>query len=183
MTKIRLNTKTLTALMVLFAALLSLVKEVYEPNKSPYNASATGHERVEFSAEVLRTIDGDTVEISRGGKRESVRLIGVDAPEYGTRVKAECYGEESSLRMREIAEGKTVTVRADPTQDEYDKYGRHLAYLYLLDGTNINKTMIADGYAEEYTYTKKYQLQAEFKSAESEAKLASRGLWSACYAR
>ncbi len=169
--------------MILCAALLSLVKEVYEPNKS-YRASAEDSGvQVSFEATVTRTIDGDTVEISHDGKKETVRLIGVDAPEYGPHVKAECFGEESSDRMRDLAEGNTVTVSTDPSQDEHDKYDRLLAYITLEDGTNINKKMIEDGYAEEYTYAGRYELQKEFREAERSAKAAFLGLWDRCYIR
>ncbi len=180
----RINTKTLTALMILLAALLSLVKEVYETNRVPYNAQTLEDQTsLSFEASVLRVIDGDTVEIGYEDKKETVRLIGVDAPEFGPHAKSECFGEEASHYMKEIAEGRAVKVVTDPTQDEHDMYGRLLAYIYLDRGTLINQKMIEEGYAEEYTYTNKYNLQSEFKAAESEAKLASRGLWSECYVR
>ncbi len=41
-----------------------------------------------FPAVVLRVIDGDTVRVDLQGKEESVRLIGIDAPESRANAKA-----------------------------------------------------------------------------------------------
>ena len=38
--------------------------------------------------------------------------------------------------------------------------------------------MIADGYAHEYTYYVPYRYQADFKTAENDARAQERGLWS-----
>lgn len=40
------------------------------------------------SAKVLRVVDGDTLKVSYQGKQESVRLIGIDAPESRRNKKA-----------------------------------------------------------------------------------------------
>lgn len=48
---------------------------------------------------------------------------------------------------------------------------------FLEDGTNINKLMISEGYAHEYTYNIPYKYQSEFKQAQKEAEENNRGLW------
>ena len=42
---------------------------------------AITHPQPQTTATVLRIIDGDTLEIELQGKKESVRLIGIDCPE------------------------------------------------------------------------------------------------------
>ena len=49
---------------------------------------------------VVKVVDGDTVVIERNGKNETLRLIGMDAPETTTLRKGvvECFGKEASRR-------------------------------------------------------------------------------------
>ena len=75
----------------------------------------------------------------------------------------------------------TVSLETDPTQDEYDKYGRLLAYLYLPDGTLVNYLLLEEGYAREYTFIYPYKFQSAFIESESRARENKKGLWSACY--
>ncbi len=137
---------------------------------------------------VARVIDGDTIDIAMNAdmKPERVRLIGINTPEtVDPRKPVECFGKEASLKMKELTEGKSVRIEGDSSQDAYDKYHRRLAYVFLLDGTFVNKEMIAEGYAYEYTYRVPYQYQEEFKAAEHSAREAGRGLWAsgACGAK
>ena len=80
--------------------------------------------------------------------------------------------------MHTLLEGKSVDIVLDPSQEQYDKYGRMLAYVYRTDGVFINAKMIDDGYAYEYTYIKPYEYQKEFRALEATARSAQRGLWS-----
>ncbi|OGZ18132.1 MAG: hypothetical protein A2494_00450 [Candidatus Lloydbacteria bacterium RIFOXYC12_FULL_46_25] len=127
--------------------------------------------------EVLRVVDGDTIDIALHGKTR-VRLIGINTPEIvDPRRPVQCFGKEASAKAKELLLGKSITLEFDPSQDKYDKYGRLLAYVHLQDGTFFNEQMIRDGYAYEYTYRLPYKYQEEFKRAEYEAKSAKMGLW------
>jgi micrococcal nuclease len=46
------------------------------------------------------------------------------------------------------------------------------------DGRLYNETIIAEGYAHEYTYAIPYRYRDAFRAAERAARDASRGLWS-----
>lgn len=127
---------------------------------------------------VLTVIDGDTVDIEIDGKKETVRLIGMDSPEtVDPRKPVQCFGKEASDKAKETLTGKMVSLESDPTQGERDKYNRLLRYIFLEDGTNFNKLMISEGYAHEYTYQTPYKYQEEFKKAQKEAEDNKRGLW------
>jgi micrococcal nuclease len=81
-----------------------------------------------------RVVDGDTIILSNG---EKVRLIGVDTPEtVRPNTPVEYYGKEASAFTKKMVEGKPVRLEYDWQQR--DKYGRLLAYVYLMDGTFIN---------------------------------------------
>lgn len=131
------------------------------------------------TAKVLRVIDGDTIEVSLNKKKESVRLIGIDAPETNDpRKTVECFGREASNKAKEVLTGKTITLESDSTQENSDKYGRLLRYVFLND-LNFNKFMISEGYAHEYTYqSNPYKYQLEFMTAEKSARENKKGLWS-----
>ena len=126
---------------------------------------------------VVSVVDGDTVKVRMGGGVESVRLIGIDAPETATSGRpAQCFGPESSAKAGELLAGKAVHLEFDESQGRLDRYGRLLAYVWV-DDVHINALMVRQGYAREFTYNLPYRYQAEFKAAEAEARAAGRGLW------
>lgn len=130
---------------------------------------------------VLRVIDGDTVDVEIGGKKETLRLIGIDTPEtVDPRKSIQCFGKEASTKARELLNDQKVRIEADSSQGERDKYGRLLRYIFIQNGTNFNEYMIKEGYAHEYTYqSNPYKYQQQFKNAEREARDNGKGLWAA----
>lgn len=129
---------------------------------------------------VVRVIDGDTIEVSHEPNiKEKVRLIGINAPEsVDPRRPVQCFGKEASDYLKDLLHNKTVYLKLDTSQQVYDKYGRLLAYVYDNNDVFINKKLIEDGYAYEYTYQTPYAFQKEFKNAQSVAKENHIGLWS-----
>lgn len=127
---------------------------------------------------VSSVIDGDTIQVVIDGKKETLRLIGIDTPEtVDPRKPVQCFGKEASAKAKSLLSGKSVGLESDPTQGERDKYQRLLRYVFLEDGTNFNKLMISEGYAHEYTYNTPYKYQSEFKQAQKEAETSNVGLW------
>lgn len=128
--------------------------------------------------EVVRVIDGDTIEIRSDDGIRKVRMIGIDTPEKNHPSKpVECFAKEASDHLSQLISGKSVSVEADTSQDTRDKYNRYLYYIFLND-QNINLQMISDGYAYEYTYNTPYKYQNDFKKAQIAASEADKGLWS-----
>lgn len=132
------------------------------------------------SAQVVRVIDGDTVDVSINGATERLRLLGIDTPETKHPSKpVECFGIEASNKAGEMLDRQTVYLEDDVSQDSRDRYGRRLSYLWLPNGRMFNLEMVAQGYAYEYTYRLPYKYQAEFKGAQADAAAQGRGLWAA----
>jgi len=128
---------------------------------------------------VIKVVDGDTIDVSINGKTKRLRLIGINTPEtVDPRTVVQCFGKEASDKAKELLTGKKVSLEADSTQGELDKYSRLLRYVFLEDGTNFNLYMIKEGYAYEYTYSTPYKYQVEFKAAQVYAKANNKGLWS-----
>lgn len=132
-------------------------------------------------AVVVRHVDGDTVYVSiprppRGVKRyESVRFIGVDTPETVHPQKiVERFGKESSEFTRGYLLNQPVLLAFD--WQLRDRYDRLLAYIYLVDGSCFNATLVREGYAHAYTRFP-FQFLDQFRVLEREAREQGRGLW------
>lgn len=124
---------------------------------------------------VERVIDGDTFVLSSGDK---VRLIGVDTPETVHPSKpVEYFGREASDFLKRTLTDQSVFLEYD--WQRVDKYGRLLAYVYLLDGTFVNAEIIRQGYGHAYTkYPFRQDYMDQFRQLEVEARESHRGLWS-----
>jgi micrococcal nuclease len=130
---------------------------------------------------VVRTVDGDTIRVDRGGEEIVVRLIGLDTPETVAPDRpVECFGPEASSRTASLVDGGRVWLEYDEVSGLTDKYDRTLAFVWLDSDTMLNEVLIAEGYAEEVTYTDGYAHAEDFRAAESRARDARAGLWGAC---
>src|ERR1700694_251677 len=109
---------------------------------------------VATTAEVLRVVDGDTIDIRddvRGRLR--VRALGIDTPETkkpGYTVG--CWGPEATEFAKSTLLGQHVAFITDPTQGMYDRYGRTLAYLDKADGWDYSVEAARAGAAHSYVY-------------------------------
>jgi micrococcal nuclease len=127
---------------------------------------------------VVRVIDGDTIEVEINGKTESVRYIGIDTPEtVDPRKPVQCFGVEASNKNKELVGGKMVRLEKDIT--DRDKYGRLLRYVWLGD-TLINQALTEQGFAKSYSYPPDIKYQDKFIEAERKAREDKIGLWTAC---
>lgn len=127
---------------------------------------------------VTRIVDGDTIVVDINGTQEKIRLIGVDTPEtVDSRKPVQCFGKEASVFTKKLLEGNQVRLESDLSQGDRDKYGRLLRYVFLPDGTFLNKEIITQGYGHEYTYRTPYHYQSDFKTAEHSARESQKGLW------
>lgn len=130
---------------------------------------------------VVGVIDGDTVVIDLAGRDEIVRLLGIDTPETVHPDRpVECFGTEASARMALLLPpGTAVLVQRDV--EARDRYGRLLAYVERLsDGLAVNASMVERGYAASLHISPNDGLSHELAAAESRARAAGLGLWSAC---
>jgi endonuclease YncB( thermonuclease family) len=116
-------------------------------------------------AQILRVVDGDTVEVRVGGETKKVRLAEIDAPE--TR---QPWGSESTAALRRSLGGGAVALEVVDT----DRYGRLVAIIWQ-HGESVNHAMVREGQAWAYT---EYARDVRVIEMEDEARTAGRGLWS-----
>lgn len=154
-------------------------QEKQKPTQTVLSASekmqATGS-----AALVTKVVDGDTIEVRINNKQEKIRIIGINTPEsVDPRRGVQCFGIDASNRAKEKLTGQTVVLQKDPSQSERDKYGRLLRFIWMNNGkTDFGASMIAEGYAYEYTYGTPHMHQERYQQLQKEAEQEKRGLWS-----
>lgn len=139
-------------------------------------------------AVVTRTIDGDTIEVEITGRVEGpgvgeaavgrtyvVRLLGIDTPEsVSPREPVECFGREASAATAALLTGEAVKLVKDV--EERDGFDRLLRYVYL--GAELaNARLVANGYANAYTYPPNIRHSELLVGLQHQARHAKRGLW------
>ena len=127
--------------------------------------------------QVLRIIDGDTIEIEYEGALTSVQLIGVNAPETVHPSKpTERFGSEATAFIQSLLLDKCVYLDFDG--DKKDKYNRLLAYVYRdSDDLFVNVEIIRHGYGQtDARFPFKYMNL--FKYHESQARSEKKMMWS-----
>lgn len=136
------------------------------------------YEEDKIRKSVIRIIDGDTFVVVDGSEKgETVRLIGVDAPETRRSSNKDIghFGEEAKLFLSNLLQEGQVELLYDVGKK--DRYGRTLAYVYLPDGTFINAEMVKQGYATVMTVPPNVTYAERFLEFEQQAKRRKRGLW------
>ena len=122
------------------------------------------------AATVVSVGDGDTVRVSEGSKRITVRLACIDAPETSQRPWG---GMSTALLKQLMPVGSEVSLRVQTT----DRYGRTVAELLNHRG-NVNQLMVGAGQAFAYRrYLRQCDAQ-KYLQPEADAKQHSRGVWS-----
>ncbi|TLF81172.1 thermonuclease family protein [Nocardia cyriacigeorgica] len=139
-------------------------------------------------AVVRRIVDGDTLEVAAvaagpvltSADAVHVRLLEINSPETkDPDQSAQCYGPEATAELTRLAPpGSTVWVQRD--RELLDRYDRHLLYLWNAEGEFVNLAMVQSGHAEAVLYPPNDKHWPTIGAAQSTARSASVGAWSAC---
>lgn len=146
---------------------------------TPARSGAPGERTAGVVAYVL---DGDTVQVTTLDDREvRVRFLGISAPEIPHPAKpGECYGHASTRHLRKLLPtGTSVTLVADPTQDDVDAYGRWLRYVQAA-GRDIGAAQTRAGAAAARDSSAPVSRHSTYTRLEEEARDQAAGMWSAC---
>jgi len=133
------------------------------------------------NATVVRVVDGDTIDVTIGGHKERVRLIGVDTPEtVKPNTPVQCWGPQASTFTKHtLPPGTPVELVRDA--EARDDYGRLLAYVYRgSDGLFVNLELARLGFARPLTIAPNVTFSAQFVAAATAAEAADLGLWAVC---
>jgi endonuclease YncB( thermonuclease family) len=117
--------------------------------------------------------DGDTI-VLKGGMR--VRYLGIDTPEIDhEKGTAEPFGYQARRANLNMVYKKRVRLEFDT--ERYDRYGRNLAYVFMRDGTFVNRSMIESGYAYFIIRGKNTKYKDVLLAAQRKAMTAGKGIW------
>ncbi|MBA4496195.1 thermonuclease family protein [Paenactinomyces guangxiensis] len=132
-----------------------------------------------ISARVVEVIDGDTVKVKLDGEEETVRMLLIDTPETNHREKGEQpFGSQAKRFVTKLLPpGKEVLL--EKGENERDKYGRLLAYLYLDEQTSVQQLLLERGLARvAYVFEPDAKYEDFYRQLENSAKKKSLGIWS-----
>jgi len=131
---------------------------------------------------VTKVSDGDTINVTDPlGTKLKIRLYGIDAPETEKSSKktgrvskpGQPYGDEAWKAL----DSKIYRKRVKVDVMDIDRYKRAVSIVWL-DGKNINKEMVAEGWAWAYRQYLDRPHASEYIQAEEHARSKRLGLWS-----
>jgi micrococcal nuclease len=148
-----------------------------KPKSAPVASTATD-DTPALSATLVSVTDGDTIVVKLDGKRERVRLIGIDTPETANSPRGpQPFADEATAALkRHLGRGR-VELRFDA--EERDHYGRLLAYVYAADGTFANEALVREGWARALRVPPNVRHAKHFESLARAARRERRGMWAA----
>jgi endonuclease YncB( thermonuclease family) len=120
----------------------------------------------DYSGLVVSVFDGDTLDILHKQHPERIRLSGIDCPEKG-----QSYGHQAKQATSAMVLGKEVLLQTHGR----DRSGRILAEVRLPDGTDVNHTLVKNGWC--WWYREYAPRNTEPARLEKQAREAKQGLW------
>ena len=123
----------------------------------------------QYTAKVIRVIDGDTIWVKSDNKHIKIRLSYIDAPEL-----KQIYG----IRSRDFLINLVLEKNVQINTSKKDRYNRHLGEVYVhneKESIFVNAKMIKSGNAWVY---KIYRNNEYLINLENFARSNNKGLWS-----
>src|SRR5688572_4431227 len=144
--------------------------------------------RPEVEVELVKVVDGDTLDVRLEGEVVALRLLSVDTEEklsgrpLSSPTKPQTvFGEETAQWAREFfaALGEHVHVGlVFPEGRRRDPYGRLLCHVLLPDGRDFNLLLVAEGRSPYFNkYGNSLVAHEAFVAAQARARAAGLGLW------
>ena len=123
-----------------------------------------------------KCVDGDTAWFNLDNERIKTRFLAINTPESTNKIEA--YGKEASnYTCNMLTNAKKIEIEDDSNSDKFDKYDRHLVWVFV-DDTLLQEKLLEEGLAEiKYIYGD-YKYLDELKKVESTAKKNKVGMWS-----
>lgn len=121
-----------------------------------------------YEAVVTHILDGDSFRVRRGDTTETIRLYGIDCPEYRQD------GWQGAKKMTTALLGR-YSLEIQPM--DTDRYGRTVA-LVRARGRLVNAELVRNGWAWVYRrYCRAQPLCRQLDDFEQEARRDRRGIW------
>ena len=121
-----------------------------------------------YEAVYLYDMDGDTAVFALDGKEVVCRFLAVDCPEHGD----EGYDAANSFTRKQLSSARKIVLELDPHSEEYDRYDRLLAWVWV-DDELLQAKLIRYGHASisylfgNYLYTDQlYRIEKKAKKSQ-----------------
>ncbi len=120
-----------------------------------------------FFAAVHYIVDGDSFVVSKNSSKISIRLWGIDAPEYD-----QPHSRASKDALRQLISGKVLRI----VPKDIDKYGRIVA-IVTVDQITVNSALVANGSAWVHDYFCSEPVCLYWYKLQENAQRRKSGLW------
>jgi endonuclease YncB( thermonuclease family) len=129
---------------------------------------------------VIKVSDGDTISVDSGGTKLKIRLYGIDAPETPKTNRktgkinkpGQPYGNEAWRALDDKVYQQRVRIEVR----DVDKYDRLVSVVWL-GNRDINREMVAEGWAWAYRKYLDRPHASVYMSVEEQARAKRAGLW------
>jgi len=123
---------------------------------------------------VSHIIDGDTFITT---DNTHVRLLGIDTPEidYETNNHEPGAVNARALLIQFLSQANQIGLVFD--KESRDQYGRTLAHVFLVNGTNLQAELIKSGYAVPYTFPPNLMFTDCYYALAQTARNNNQGVW------
>lgn len=122
----------------------------------------------QYTANVIKVIDGDTIWVKKDNKHIKIRLSYIDAPELK---------QNFGIRSRDFLSTLILNKNVEVNTNKKDRYNRHLGEIYIHSAKEsifVNAKMIKSGNAWIY---KTYKKNPYLNNLENYARVNKKGLW------
>jgi micrococcal nuclease len=138
------------------------------------SASAPGAKKTAMGSVFIEKVsDGDSFDAVIQGRRERVRLIGIDAPELEQRP----WGKKAKKYLEEMAAASKWEMGIEYDMEKRDKHDRVLAYLWSRDGKLVNEELLRAGLAVIFTLPPNVKYVDRFRTSQVIARENKAGIW------
>ncbi len=162
-----MNKRILTFLLVIF--LLGLLSYFYPNIQELTGQTAQSIEYPKEPATLIKVTDGDTIHALVNGEDQTIRMLGINAPE-----KKMPLANESRLFLEQFL-NKTIYLQRD--KEDEDKYHRKLRYIFAENGERfLNLELLELGYVNSYIFGEQ-TYNEELLRAENQARSMGLGIW------
>jgi micrococcal nuclease len=161
------TTTGLVSLVLAASVLLASVSTTNAAGRRPSEVPAGD------KAQLVKVMDGETIQVTVNGALAMVKYIGIDAPTGG-----ECYSAQAARANANLVTGQRLVLEKDEV--DTDASGNLLRYVYLIDGRMVNEELVNSGAARAEISKPNVKHQSLIGPYELAAQAAKRGAWKAC---
>ena len=125
-----------------------------------------------------KCVDGDTAKFVLNGEFITARFLAIDTPETVHPTKGEePFGKEASnYTCEKLTNAKKIVLEYDDGSDQFDKYNRHLVWVYY-DDNFLQEELVKLGYAKVAYLYGNYKYTSDLQEVELVAKSNKVGIW------